>query len=177
MSCTGPRPSRYHAAFVASAHVTGGGRPVTGGTVTFTLGGASCTTSPAPSGSAACRLTREDPPGQLPLPVGHSGTGEYQAGAAAADFTILKALSDLRCTGAKRVAGGQPTQLSGVLTERETGNRPIAGRTVTLALGAGSIRQACTATTDAHGAAVHRPVRRPAPGRGRDPTGGRGVLR
>lgn len=154
VSYTGPRSSRYHAAFVASARVTSGGSPVSSGTVTFTLGSASCTTSPGPSGNAACQLTPKDPPGQLPLRVRYSGTGEYQASSMDADFTILKAISNLRYTGTKRVANGQPAQLSGVLTEGEIGNQPIAGRPVALALGTGNDRQVCTATTDAHGAAA-----------------------
>jgi hypothetical protein len=154
VSYTGARSSRYHAAFVASARVTSAGSPVGSGTVTFTLGSTSCTTAPGPSGTAACQLTPKDPPGQLPMRVRYSGTGEYQASSTDAGFTILKAVSNLKYTGAKRIANGEPVQLSGVLTEGEAGSRPIADRRVALALGTGTSRQMCTATTDVHGVAA-----------------------
>ncbi len=150
---TGPTAADYHAPFTASARVTSGGSPVSAGSVTFTLGGSTCTGSPGPSGTAACVLTPKDTPGPATLRVSYSGTGQYQASSTQAAFTIRKAVSTLRYTGVQRVANGEPAALSGVLTEGETGKQPIAGRAVTLALGTGDDRQACSATTDAHGSA------------------------
>ncbi|MEV0637008.1 Ig-like domain-containing protein [Streptomyces sp. NPDC050619] len=150
---TGVRSADYHAPFTASARVTSGGSPAAFGTVTFSLGGTSCTAPPGSSGDAACRLTPKDAPGQLPLRVRYSGTDNYLPSSTEVAFTIRKAVSNLRYTGTKRIANGQPAQLSSVLTEGATGTTPIAGRSVQLALGDGPAKQACTATTDSQGVA------------------------
>ncbi|MFE9454193.1 choice-of-anchor P family protein [Streptomyces sp. NPDC006739] len=153
VSYTGARSADYHATFLASARVNSGSAPVGLGTVTFSLGHTSCTAPQGPAGDAACRLTPKDAPGRLPLRIRYSGTPDYLPGSTEVLFTIRKAVSNLRYTGTKRVANAQPAQLSGILTEGETGNTPIAGREVQLGLGEGGNKQTCTATTDTHGAA------------------------
>ncbi|MET7617887.1 Ig-like domain-containing protein [Streptomyces sp. NPDC005408] len=150
---TGPRSSAYHAPFVASARVTAGDSAVSSGTVTFTLGGSSCTTVPNPSGNAACWLTPKEVPGQTTLQARYSGTSRYEPSATSVDFTILKLPTNLTYTGVKRVANGEPAVLSADLTEGEVGTTAIQGRTVQLALGEGSAKQSCTAATDERGTA------------------------
>jgi hypothetical protein len=150
---TGARSADYHAPFLASARVNSRSAPVGLGTVTFSLGHTSCTAAQGPAGDAACQLTPKDPPGQVPLRIRYSGTPDYLPSSTEVPFTIRKAVSNLRYTGTKRVANAQPAQLSGILTEGETGNTPIAGRSVQLGLGEGGDKQTCMATTDTHGAA------------------------
>ncbi|MFJ4776477.1 choice-of-anchor P family protein [Streptomyces sp. NPDC088762] len=150
---TGPRSAPYHAPFTASARVTSADGAVTGGTVRFTLGGASCTTVPGSSGNAACQLTPVDAPGTKTLQISYSGTAKYEPSSTSVDFTILKLPTDLRYTGVKRVANAEPGLLSADLTEGETGVTPVQGRTVQLALGEGTARQSCTAATDERGTA------------------------
>ena len=143
----GPTTADYHDGFTASAAVTGGG-PVSGGTVTFTLGGASCT-APATSGSASCGLTPVDPAGGVTLHADYSGDGTHLASSTTAGFTITKEETTVAYTGPKHVANGVPATLSGVL--KEDGTAPIAGRQVRIALGTGASEQDCTGTTDGSG--------------------------
>lgn len=150
---TGPRSAPYHRPFVASARVTSGDSAVNSGTVRFSLGGASCTTGPNSSGIAACQLTPTDVPGPKTLQVHYSGSDRYEPSSTSVDFTILKLPTNLIYTGVKRVANGEPAELSGRLTEGETGTTPVKGRTVQLALGTGATKQSCNATTDEQGSA------------------------
>ncbi|MBT2545851.1 hypothetical protein J7E99_35595 [Streptomyces sp. ISL-44] len=56
-------------------------------------------------------------------------------------------------TRVKRVANGEPAELSARLAEGETGTTPVQGRTVQLALGTGATKQPCNRTTGAQGSA------------------------
>ncbi|MEN5074671.1 choice-of-anchor P family protein [Isoptericola cucumis] len=57
-------------------------------------------------------------------------------------------------SGPDAVANGASTELSAVLTEESADGPPVAGAEVTLSLGAGDDRQACTGETDASGEAT-----------------------
>lgn len=146
---TGATTADFHDAFTASADVSGQGAPVSGGTVTFTLGGASCTGTTDSSGNASCSLTPVDPAGGMTLHADYAGDGTHEASSATAAFTITREETTLAYTGPKHVANGVPATLSGVL--KEDGAAAIAGRTVQIALGTGSTQQTCSGTTGADG--------------------------
>ncbi|MCT9083739.1 choice-of-anchor P family protein [Streptomyces fulvoviolaceus] len=59
----------------------------------------------------------------------------------------------LAYTGDTSLAGGDPAELSAVLTEEESGN-PVADQKVSFTLGADDSAQACEGTTDAEGTAT-----------------------
>ncbi|HEY0808378.1 MAG TPA: choice-of-anchor P family protein, partial [Pseudonocardiaceae bacterium] len=146
---TGPTTADYHDGFPASATVTGNG-PVSGGAVTFSLGGAPC--GPATtdgSGVASCGLTPVDAAGGYTLHADYPGDATHEASSTTASFTITREETALAYTGPKHVANGVPATLSGVLSE--DGTTPIAGRTVEIAIGTGTDRQACSAATGPNG--------------------------
>ncbi|MFH8442866.1 choice-of-anchor P family protein [Streptomyces sp. NPDC018026] len=59
----------------------------------------------------------------------------------------------LEYTGDTSLAGGEPAELSAVLTEEESGD-PVEGREVSLELGTDDTAQSCEGTTDAEGVAA-----------------------
>ncbi|WP_133260031.1 choice-of-anchor P family protein [Streptacidiphilus pinicola] len=149
VSYTGATTADYHDAFTASANVSGQGSPVSGGTVKFTLGGASCTATTDASGNASCGLTPVDPAGGVTLHADYAGDPTHEASSTTAAFTITHEETTLAYTGPKHVANGVPATLSGVL--KEDGTAAIAGRTVQIALGTGSTQQTCSGTTGGDG--------------------------
>lgn len=151
VSYTGPTTAAYHDTFMASAQVNAGAQPVGNGLVTFTLGGNRCVAGVNSAGKASCPIRITDMPGQATMNVSYSGTPDYLSSSTSAVFTITKAETKLAYTGVRRVANGEPAQLSGVLTEN--GGAAVAGRALRLTLGEGTTQQACEATTDTTGAA------------------------
>ncbi|MBO0810086.1 MAG: hypothetical protein J2P32_17470, partial [Actinobacteria bacterium] len=146
---TGPATASYHQAFTASARVTQGGSPASGRAVSFRLGQGGgtqeCQATTGSSGSAGCQLVPDQVPGQTTLTVTSGGAS------VSVPFTITRAPTAVAYTGPRHVANGVPAHLSARLTEQ--GGAPISGRPVTIALGHGSSRQHCTATSDRSGAA------------------------
>lgn len=146
---TGPVTASYHQAFTASARVTEGGSPASGRAVSFRLGQGGgtqeCQATTGSDGSARCRLVPSQVPGPTTLTVTSGGAS------ISVPFTVTRAPTAVAYTGPKHVANGVPAHLSARLTEQ--GGAPIGGRPVTIALGRGSSRQHCTATSDGSGAA------------------------
>jgi hypothetical protein len=69
-------------------------------------------------------------------------------------FVVTPEQTWLTYTGSTIAHNGQPLAVSGVLTTDDPAQgAPIAGRTVTFALGSGQAAQTCTATTDGTGTA------------------------
>lgn len=156
LTYTGPTSADYHDAITASATLTTtAGGPISGATVSFTLGkgaeGETCDGVTNGSGVASCTLTPEEPAGSTTLKAEFAGTGSAQGSSTSVPFTITKEETTLAYTGPARIANGTPAHLSGVL--KEDGTIPLAGRSVTFELGSGSSRQTCTATTDTSGTA------------------------
>lgn len=153
---TGPTEADFHDAFTSSATLTAGGSPVSGQTVSFSLGSGGgsqeCSGTTNGSGVASCSLTPTDEPGQTTIDVSFAGTGTLEPSSDSASFTITRQETALRYTGPDRVANGTAVELSGVLTEETTDGPGVSGRDVTLALGAGADRQECTGTTGDSGA-------------------------
>lgn len=153
---TGPTEADFNDAFTASATLTAGGSPVSGQTVSFSLGSGGgsqeCSGTTDGAGAASCSLTPSDEPGGTTINVSFAGTGTLEPSSDSASFTITRQETALRYTGPDRVANGTAVELSGVLTEETTDGPGVSGRDVTLALGAGADRQECTGTTGPSGA-------------------------
>ncbi len=155
LTYTGPSSADYHDAFDASATLTAGGSPIADATVHFSLGHGTgsevCSATTTSSGRATCSLTPNEAAGSTTLTASYAGNSTTQPSSTTVPFTITKEETTLAYTGPARIANGTPTHLTGVL--KEDGSAPIAGRTVSFALGSGSTQQTCTATTDANGTA------------------------
>jgi hypothetical protein len=157
LTYTGPSEADFHDSFTASARLTTAAGPVSGMDVEFVLGGGgrsqSCRDATNGDGVASCRLRPTGTIGTTTLTVRFAGGGGLQASSDTATFTVTRQETALRYTGPEKVANGTPARLSGVLTEESTDGPPVEGRSVTLALGEGEHRQACTDTTDGDGVA------------------------
>ena len=155
---TGPVEADFHDAFSASAGLAGRSGPVRGARVEFVLGAGggsqTCAGTTDSAGVASCSLTPTRAPGSTTLTARFAGTSALRASSDTVPFTITRQETALRYTGPPRVANGTPTTLSGVLTEESASGPPVEGRIVTLALGTGENRQACTATSKADGVAA-----------------------
>lgn len=153
LTYTGATTADYHDAFTASATLTASGTPVTGATVSFSLGNGgpsqSCSTATNASGAANCQLTPGQSAGQATLTASYAGDSQTQPSHATAAFTITHEESTLTYTGPTHLANGVPTTLSGVL--QEDGTAPVAGGSVTIAIGNGTTQQSCTDSTDSTG--------------------------
>ena len=126
--------------------------PVVGRTVTFTLGsGASaqkCSGTTSSSGAASCVIAKVNQT-MSPAPVTAAFAGDnYYAPANASGSVAISTPTSLSVT-ATTSTYGQPTTLTGTLTNSVTG-APLSGQTVVLTLNG---TQTCTATTNASGMA------------------------
>ncbi len=131
---------------------TSSGAPLAGQTVTFTVGSGStaqrCSATTNASGHASCQICMYNQSASpLPVTVSYGGTTYYSGSGASQSVTVVTptTLSVYAATGST----GQPTTLSGVLTNSVNG-QGIGGQTVTLTLN-GS--QSCTAATASNGRA------------------------
>ena len=137
---------------VLSATLMSNGTPLSGQTVTFTVGSGSsaqhCSGTTNSSGKVSCSICMfNQSASPLPVTVTYGGN-TYDAGSTttqAITVTTPTSLSVSAVTGAT----GSPTTLSGTLTNGVTG-QGIGGQTVTLTLNGA---QSCTATTNTSGKA------------------------
>jgi hypothetical protein len=113
--------------------------------VTITMGSQSCVGITDLRGVAFCLILVSQPSGSYPLTVTFAGNSTYAASTANGTFTVTHEETTVAVTTPPTALVGSSTTLSGVLLE--DGIRPIAGRTLTLKLGA----QACTGVTNTSG--------------------------
>ncbi len=155
LTYTGDTTADYHDSATLSAILTdtsvSPSTPVSGETLTFTLGKQSCTATTNSKGQGSCTLTVNQAPGAATVQVSFAGDSTYLASNTSAGFTVTKEQTTLTYTGDTVMATDQPAHLSAVLTEDST--TPIAGRTILFALGSGASAQTCSGTTDATGTA------------------------
>jgi hypothetical protein len=168
LTYTGDTTDDYHdpANLSAVLKVTSSGDPISGATVTFTLGTQGCSGTTDASGIASCTIASLS---QIPGPYtvlasfagGTVGGVSYLPSFDSKPFTITKEETTLSYTGDTVIANGGAATLSGVLLE--DGTTPISGRTVTFTLGTGGTAQICTGITNATGKAkcVINPVNQP----------------
>lgn len=155
---TGPAESDYHDPFTATAQLVDRGGPTEDVRLDFILGeggdGQTCSGTTDSAGVASCSLTPTQRPGATTLTVRFAGAPGLGASSDTVPFTVTKQQTAVRYTGPERLANGTSARLSAVLTEESTEGAPVAGRPVTLALGEGGARQACTGETDGDGVAA-----------------------
>lgn len=141
---TGPASGDYHDPATVSAVLTDDGHtPLAGKTLTFTLNNAeTCSAVTDGTGTASCDITPQEAAASYPLKVEFSDASDpvYAVSSTTTSFEVTKEETTTTYTGPTVVlAGGSGVTLSGQLLE--DGTTPIAGRTLTLALGA----QTCSA--------------------------------
>ena len=156
LTYTGDTTGDYHDAANLSATfvLQGTSVPISGQSITFTLGSQSCGGITNASGIASCSLTlNQIPGGAYTVTASFSASGSYQAASSSPKpFTITKEETTTTYTGPTLIASGVPTSLSAVL--KEDGITPISGRTIKITLGTGGTAQTCTTgATDASGSA------------------------
>jgi PKD repeat protein len=156
---TGATSNDYHDAVTLSAHLsdTETSGPLSGKSITFTLGTQSCMGSTNGSGNASCSLTPNQVPGAYTVAASFKGDTLYLASSASASFTIKKEETTVTYTGPTVIlAGSGISMLTATLVE--DGANDIdgdggaaapspSGQTVKLSLGT----QSCTGTTDSSG--------------------------
>ena len=134
--------------------------PIAGEPVTLALNGTeSCTGTTDASGTATCSITPGEAAATYPLTGTFPGDAtrplQLMSSNGSANFIVTLEQTALSYTGATIAHNGQPLAVSGVLTTDDPAlGAPIAGRTVTFTLGAGSSAQSCAAVTDGTGTAA-----------------------
>jgi Bacterial Ig-like domain (group 3) len=135
-----------------SATLTGNGAPLSGQTVTFTVGTGStaqkCSGTTNASGAVSCSICMfNQNASPLPITVSYAGSSYYTSATTSKSVTVTTPthLAVSAATGAY----GQTTTVSGTLTNSVTGTG-ISGQTITLTLNG---TQSCSATTGSNGKA------------------------
>src|SRR5437667_70792 len=147
---SGPTTADFNDEVTVAATLTDvWGNPLPDSGLTFGLGSQTCTAVTGRNGAAACGLVPTAAAGTLTLSVSYAGADQFQARATSVPFVIAHEQTALAYRGDQALVNGVAAHLSAALTE--DGTTPLAGRTVTLALGSGASRQPCSATTDAGG--------------------------
>jgi hypothetical protein len=154
LTYTGATSGDFHDAVTLSALLTlsGTSAPVTGQTITFTIGTQTCAGVTNATGVASCSLTLNQIPGPYTVTAAFAGAGFFQSSSGSAAFTITREETTLSYTGDTVIANNTTAHLSGVLLE--DGVVPIAGRSVVFTLGTGASAQTCTGITNAAGVAA-----------------------
>jgi streptogramin lyase len=156
LTYTGPASADYNDAATVSATLTDNtvspAVPLSGQSVVFTLNAAdTCSGVTDASGLAACQITPSVQSGSYSLAVTFAGAGQRPGASASATFAVTAEETAITVAASSLVANG--STVSPVATMMEDATRPVAGRSVSLALGTGSAAQQCTATTTAAGSA------------------------
>ena len=128
--------------------VAGTTAPVPYRPITLSLGSQSCTGQSDLQGRATCQVSVDQHAGAVTAGASFAGDPAYEPGSASTAFTITKEQSAIAYTGALTSDYHDAFEASATLSEPDG---PVAGKTVTFALGSGD---GCTATTDASGRAV-----------------------
>ncbi len=154
LTYTGPTVAQNGQPLTVSGVLTtdSGATPVTGKSVTFTLGSGStaqtCNGTTGTTGAVSCVIqVANQPPGPIPVSDTFAGDTYYQTASASATVNLPEG-TQLTVTSATAPYGG-PTTVTGTLVNTYT-NQPVPNETVTLTLNG---TQTCTATTDSHGVA------------------------
>ena len=135
-----------------SATLTGNGAPLPGQTVTFTVGTGStaqkCSGTTNASGAVSCSICMfNQSASPLPITVSYGGNSYYTSATTSESVTVTTPTH--LSVSAATAAYGQPTTVSGTLTNSVTG-AGINGQTITLTLNG---TQTCSATTGSNGKA------------------------
>lgn len=146
LAYTGVTTADFHdAALLAAKLVDGNGVALVGQAVSLSVGTQTCVGVTLATGVASCSVTLSQPAGTYPIAVSFAGLAPYLASLASGSFTVTREQNTLATSF---MTSGAVTTLSATLLE--DGVTPIAGRSVTLTLGASP----CTTTTNAAGVAT-----------------------
>ncbi|HEX9697807.1 MAG TPA: hypothetical protein VGB64_16010 [Actinomycetota bacterium] len=149
LTYNGPLTSDYNDVFTASARLRDADSfaGVGGRTVSMALGVVdACSAATDSGGTAACSITPSQPAGIVTLVSDFAGDAFFKPSSDSDAFEITHQETTTVYNGPTVIANDNPVTLSGQLLEE--GVTPIAGRTLTLGLGA----QTCTSSpTDAAG--------------------------
>jgi hypothetical protein len=148
LTYNGATAAVYNTAAALSANLTrtSDASPLTGRTVTFTLGSQTCQGTTDATGNATCSIANVTADaGTFNVSASYAGDALTKPASASAPFTVSKASTT--AVAATPTAGATTTTLNATLT---AGGSPLSGKAMTLALGANS----CTGTTDATGTAT-----------------------
>jgi len=152
---TGGTTSDFDDPVIVSARLSEDGvAPLAGRNLTFTLAGTdTCTAITDASGSAVCTITPSEPAGTYPLVVSFAGDAFYLPSTASIPFVVTREETTITSTSSLLViAQNGAATLSATLLEDSIA--PIAGRSVTITLGAGPGAQSCSGVTSAAGVAT-----------------------
>jgi RHS repeat-associated protein len=128
------------------------GRPVTGQTVTFDVGGSGNQTVSAVTGADGTATTTRAPavlPGTVSLTLTFAGGGGFAGSSASLLLPVLRDDTALVYTGKPALANGQAQTVTARLTDGEDGT-PIPGEPLSFTFGSATV----TATTGADGTAT-----------------------
>ena len=157
LTYNGATTGDYHDPVSASATLTriDDGTPVTGKTVTLTVGTQTCNTTTDLAGFAQCTIRVEDAAGSTTASAAFAGDTNYQPSDTTTPFTITREQTAIAYNGDTVILNGNTLHASAVLTEDDSTPYPVlAGRIVVFTLGTGPTAQTCTALTDAGGRAT-----------------------
>ncbi|MEA2695148.1 MAG: type secretion system secreted protein VgrG, partial [Acidobacteriota bacterium] len=151
---TGAAVGEYSDPMLLSARLleSATGRPVTGQTVTFDVGGSGNQTVSAVTGADGTATTTLAPavlPGTVSLTLTFAGGGGFAGSSASLLLPVLRDDTALVYTGKPALANGQAQTVTARLTDGEDGT-PIPGEPVSFTFGSATV----TATTGADGTAT-----------------------
>jgi len=153
---SGPTTADFNDSLTLAATLTDAwGNPLANSGVTFGLGSQTCSAVTGVTGGAACSMVPSAAAGNLSLSIAYAGNDAFQAATTSIPIVIAHEETALAYRGDAALVNGVAAHLSAVLTE--DGTTPLAGQTVSLALGSGASRQSCSATTDGNGLASCSP--------------------
>jgi hypothetical protein len=145
---TGSVEAVFGAQTTLSGHLEkGDGSPLSGKSLTLTMGSQSCTTGLTDgSGDASCPIAVLQPSGPYQATAQFAGDSDWTSAIASSAFTVDEAPTQLAYTGATSGPSGSPATLSAHLTANGS---DLGGQVVTLTLDTLS----CDGTTDSSGVA------------------------
>jgi hypothetical protein len=149
LAYTGAASAVWGDAAALSARLTDStGAALAGKDVTLAAGGDSCKATTGGNGDATCKVTVQALPGPGTATAAFDGDSSVPGTSAHADFTVIARPTVTSASDVTAPAGSKPS-LSSTLADRETG-APIAGKTVTLAVGPDT----CSGVNDSAGVAT-----------------------
>ena len=146
VSYTGATSANWGDTATLSGHLVSGSSALAGKTLTFTMGGSTCSGTTNTTGDASCQIGVSALPGQHAVTVAFAGDATYQSASQDASFTVAAVPTSTSYTGATTGGTGQSVTLTAHL-QRTAGSTPISGEAVTLTMGA----ESCTAATNGNG--------------------------
>ena len=143
---TGATQAAWGDTATLSGNLVSGSSALAGKTLTFTMGGATCSGTTNASGDASCQMAVTALPGPHAVTVAFAGDATYQSASDDATLTVATVPTSTSYTGATTGGTGQSVTLTAHL-QRTAGSTPISGEAVTLTMGA----ESCTAATNGNG--------------------------